>query len=527
MAADATRADAPSAGTGSADTPSAGAAPQASQGLRLDVVTIFPDYLRVLDLSLIGKAAGTGLIDLAVHDLRDWAHDRHRSVDDTPLGGGAGMVMRPDVWGEALDAVLDLPADPAAAREAVAARRGGGGQVLVVPTPSGEVFTQRTAEELALADQVVFACGRYEGIDARVAEHYRDLGVQVRELSIGDYVLNGGEVAALVIIEALVRLRPGVLGNPASVVEESHSEAGLLEYAVHTRPVSWRGHDIAATWPALLSGDHARIGRERRDQAIARTAERRPDMIVRLRPENLDGADRAALARAGWAVPYGADHPVPLTLRPARPEDVPELVALARRTFPDACPPHLGAQQVAAHMDLHLGAERMRTWLADPRVILTVACLGEDATAEAGRVRAGELVGYSVVILESRDADGELPVGLDPRPAAVTVPQTSGAGQEQPGAGQALAAELSKVYVDARLRGSGLADALLERVVRDAAAAGVDVLWLGTHEGNRRAQKTYRRRGFVKAGTRSYDVGGQRCRDVVMSITPGHSANRA
>ncbi|MCL3795568.1 tRNA (guanosine(37)-N1)-methyltransferase TrmD, partial [Actinomyces sp. AC-19-1] len=381
--------------------------------MRLDVVTIFPGYLRVLDLSLIGKASGTGLIDLAVHDLRDWTHDRHRTVDDTPLGGGAGMVMRPDVWGEALDAVLDLPADPTAAREAATARRSAGRrQVLVVPTPAGEVLTQRTAEDLAHADQVVFACGRYEGIDARVPEHYREAGVEVRELSIGDYVLNGGEVAALVIIEAVARLRPGVLGNPDSVVEESHSETGLLEYPVHTRPVAWRGHDLATSWPGLLSGNHPRVARERRERGIARTAARRPDMVARLDAQRLDRDDRAALARNGWAVPRGAAHPVPLEVRPLLAEDVPALVALARRTFPDACPSFLTTEQVDEHMDRHLTAERMSAWQADPRVVVTLARLTEDTPTEAGPVRAGEPVGYSVVILEAADDDGALPPGL-------------------------------------------------------------------------------------------------------------------
>ncbi|MGK2349403.1 tRNA (guanosine(37)-N1)-methyltransferase TrmD [Actinomyces sp. W5033] len=483
--------------------------------MRLDVVTIFPDYLRVLELSLIGKAAGTGLIDLAVHDLRRWAHDRHRTVDDTPLGGGAGMVMRPDVWGEALDTVLDLPAERAAAREAATGRRRAGTrQVLVVPTPAGEVFTQRTAEDLAHADQVVFACGRYEGIDARVPEHYRQLGVEVRELSIGDYVLNGGEVAALVIIEAVARLRPGVLGNPDSVVEESHSRAGLLEYPVHTRPVSWRGHDLATSWPGLLSGNHPRVARERRERAIARTADRRPDMVARLDAQHLDGKDRAALAHNGWAVPRGAAHPVPLSLRRALAEDVPGLVVLARRTFPDACPSFLTTEQVTEHMDRHLTAERLGAWQADPRVIVTLACLTEDTPAEAGPVRAGEPVGYSVVILEAEDDAGALPAGLDPRPAAVNVPH-------RPAGGPGLAAELSKVYVDARLRGSGLVDVLLSEAVRGACALGVTTLWLGTHDGNRRAHKAYRRSGFVKVGTRRYDVGGQSCRDVVMTLSPG------
>ena len=236
--------------------------------MRIDVVTIFPDYLKVLDLSLIGRAAGHGTLDLHVHDLRDHAHDRHRTVDDTPLGGGAGMVMKPDVWGEALDDVLAVDAPTA------------GRQVLIIPTPSGEVFTQRTAEDLADADALVFACGRYEGIDARVAEHYRAAGVEVAELSIGDYVLSGGEAAALVMIEAIARLRPGVLGNPDSVVEESHGASGLLEQEVYTRPVAWRGLDVSRARPELLSGDHARVARQRHNRAIARAIALQPQYLL-------------------------------------------------------------------------------------------------------------------------------------------------------------------------------------------------------------------------------------------------------
>ena len=238
--------------------------------MRLDVVTIFPAYLNVLDLSLIGRATEDGPLDLRVHDLRGWTHDRHRTVDDTPLGGGAGMVMRPDVWGEALDSVLGP--DPGQVSDG----SGLGRQVLVIPTPSGETFTQRTAEDLAGADQIVFACGRYEGIDARVATHYAATGVEVRELSIGDYVLNGGEVAALVMIEAIARLLPGVIGNPESLVEESH-EDGLLEYPSYTKPASWRGYDVPEV---LLSGNHGRIAQWRHDQQVERTRERRPDLLA-------------------------------------------------------------------------------------------------------------------------------------------------------------------------------------------------------------------------------------------------------
>ena len=250
--------------------------------MRIDVVTIFPDYLSPLDLSLVGKARESGLLHLRVHDLRDWTTDRHRTVDDTPLGGGAGMVMRPDVWGAALDDVLGLGTDAASA----------GDVVLLVPTPAGEVFTQRAAEELATREHLVLACGRYEGIDARVAQHYAARGVQVREVSIGDYVLNGGEVAALVVIEAVARLLPGVLGNPESLTEESHGASGLLEYPVYTRPVQWRG--LAAP-EVLLSGHHARIARWRRDRALERTAARRPDLIAALAPEARDRHDQAVL----------------------------------------------------------------------------------------------------------------------------------------------------------------------------------------------------------------------------------------
>lgn len=250
--------------------------------MRVDVVTIFPDYLAVLDLSLVGKAREAGLLDLRVHDLRTWATDRHRTVDDTPLGGGAGMVMRPDVWGEALDDVLGDALDDPTGRDVE----------LVVPTPSGEVFTQRTAERLAGRTHLVLACGRYEGIDARVVEHYRGRGVAVTELSIGDYVLNGGEVAALVVVEAVARLLPGVLGNPESLAEESHGASGLLEYPVYTRPVEWRGFSAP---DVLLSGHHARIARWRRDRALERTAVRRPDLLAAIDPDALDRHDRGVL----------------------------------------------------------------------------------------------------------------------------------------------------------------------------------------------------------------------------------------
>lgn len=251
--------------------------------MRIDVVTIFPDYLAPLELSLVGKARQSGLLDLRVHDLRAWTSDRHRTVDDTPFGGGAGMVMRPDVWGLALDDVLDDDAH------------------LLVPTPSGEPFTQRTAEALAGEQHLVLACGRYEGIDARVAAHFRARG-RVTEFSIGDYVLNGGEVAALAVVEAVARLLPGVVGNPESLVEESHGAAGLLEYPVYTKPPTWAGLDVP---DVLLSGHHARIARWRRDEALARTSERRPDLVEALDVAELDKHDLATLDGLGWAVVEG------------------------------------------------------------------------------------------------------------------------------------------------------------------------------------------------------------------------------
>ena len=261
--------------------------------MRIDVVSIFPEYLAPLELSLVGKARTSGLLDLRVHDLRDWTTDRHRTVDDTPFGGGAGMVMRPDVWGTALDEVLTP------------------GAHLLVPTPSGEPFTQRTAEALAEQSHLVLACGRYEGIDARVAEHYRDRSdVTVTEFSLGDYVLNGGEVAALVVVEAVARLLPGVVGNPESLVEESHGAAGLLEYPVYTKPPAWAGLDVP---DVLLSGHHAKIARWRRDTALERTAARRPDLVAALPLDQLDVHDLSVLAGLGWRPVDGRLAPVSIT----------------------------------------------------------------------------------------------------------------------------------------------------------------------------------------------------------------------
>jgi tRNA (guanine37-N1)-methyltransferase len=229
--------------------------------VRIDIVTIFPEFFGVLDISLLGKARQQKLLDVEVHDLRDFAHDRHRTVDDTPYGGGAGMVMKPEPWGEALDTVL---------AEVVA------GTVVVVPSPAGTPFTQAQARELALAPRLVFTCGRYEGIDQRVIDHAATRpGVEVREISLGDYVLNGGEVAAMAMVEAIGRLVPGVVGNPESLTEESH-EDGLLEYPSYTKPASWRGLEVP---PILLGGNHGAIANWRHDQQVERTKRVRPDLL--------------------------------------------------------------------------------------------------------------------------------------------------------------------------------------------------------------------------------------------------------
>jgi tRNA (guanine37-N1)-methyltransferase len=233
--------------------------------VRIDVISIFPDYLAALELSLLGKARERGLVDLHVHDLRAWTDDVHRTVDDAPYGGGPGMVMRPEPWGQALDAVAPTDADPQ--------------PLLVIPTPSGRRFTQADAHAWAAQPWLVFAPARYEGIDARVADDARRR-MRVEEVSIGDYVLAGGEAAVLVIVEAVTRLLPGFMGNAASPVEESFAPDGengpLLEAPAYTRPAHWRGLDVPEV---LLSGDHAAVAAWRREAALERTRRMRPDLL--------------------------------------------------------------------------------------------------------------------------------------------------------------------------------------------------------------------------------------------------------
>ena len=229
--------------------------------LKFDVVTVFPEYLEPLKLSLMGKAIDDGLMSLNVHDLRDKTYDKHKTVDDSPYGGGPGMVMKPEPWGEMLDELVEDET------------------VLIIPTPSGKQFTQTMAADFAGAKHIVFACGRYEGIDSRVAQHYKTR-IRVEEVSIGDYVLAGGEVAVLVMVEAIARLIPGVLGNQESAVDDSFalgSMQNLLEGPIYTRPPVWRDLEVPSI---LTSGDHAKVAAWRQEQAVERTRQNRPDLLV-------------------------------------------------------------------------------------------------------------------------------------------------------------------------------------------------------------------------------------------------------
>ncbi len=257
--------------------------------MRIDIITIFPEYFAPLRVSLIGKAAERGDIIFGVHDLRDWTHDVHHTVDDAPFGGGPGMVMKPEPWGDALDAVAPPGSEP----------------LLIIPSPAGLPFTQQHAARYAAEPWLVFACGRYEGIDGRVADEERSR-LRVEEVSIGDYVLAGGEPAVLVMTEAVGRLLPGVLGNAESAADDSFGfgcglagepMAGLVEGPAYTRPRAWRGREVPEV---LLSGDHGAIARWRRDSALRRTARNRPDLVARL--DGLSDHDQAVLTEAGFPV---------------------------------------------------------------------------------------------------------------------------------------------------------------------------------------------------------------------------------
>lgn len=287
----------------------------------LDIVSVFPDYFQILNLSLLGKAQQDGLVEVRAHNLRDWTHDVHHSVDDTPVGGGAGMVMKPEIWALCLDELLGMPPTTLDASSQSMANatadlassfstgyapdyQSDEQPVLIFPDPSAPLFTQEAAQELSHHQHLVFGCGRYEGIDARVGQYYAAQGVDVREYSLGDYVLNGGEVAVCVMIEAITRLIPGFMGNPDSIVDESYTGEPLLEHRQFTRPTSWRGLSVP---PILTSGDHAKVDRFRRDEKLARTNAVRPDLIEKLDNHSLDKVDRKVLMSLGWDV--SGEHP--------------------------------------------------------------------------------------------------------------------------------------------------------------------------------------------------------------------------
>ena len=224
--------------------------------MRIDAISIFPQFFDVLDISLLGKAKAQDLLEVKIHDLRDFTDDKHRTVDDTPFGGGAGMLMKAEPWGQALDSVMTAET------------------IVIFPSPAGELFKQVTAQEFSQAKHLVFACGRYEGIDQRVVD-YATSKAKVRLVSLGDYVLNGGEVAAVAMIEAIARLIPGVIGNADSLTEESHSD-GLLEYPSYTKPSTWRGLEVPEV---LLGGNHAEIAKWRKAKALERTQQVRPELL--------------------------------------------------------------------------------------------------------------------------------------------------------------------------------------------------------------------------------------------------------
>ena len=524
--------------------------------MRFDLISIFPQFFDSLQLSLMGKAQRTGNLEIFTHDLRAWATGRHLAVDDSPAGGGAGMVMRADVWGRALDDVLE-ETGPSARR------------ILAIPTPSGSVLTQRDLEQLAKADQIVVACGRYEGIDARVTDSYRraESGVEVFEYSLGDYVLNGGEVAAVALVEGVSRLLAGVIGNPESLAEESHSEAGLLEYPVFTQPPTWRDLGIPEV---LRSGDHAGIARWRRDQALERTARRRPDMIWALsarprdgrgRPRGLDTRDLEVLAGCGYllapqfrmvamrrvfpwdqgdaasSVASSGVSPDPsLGLSPDPSLGVGSAADAARlteeylyravaevaaETFPMACPPGTPAQEIDSFVSENLTPEALRIAVESKGARICIATV-RDATPPWQTPSRG--AGPDAVSDAASDAasgagldEGPgLGVGPGPGPGAgmiaaytLVFPRAPRDVAAAVGEGpDATLVYLSKCYAREYFHGSGVAGALMEYALADAAHAwGADVAVLGTNRGNKRAARFYRNHGFRKSGTRRFRVG--------------------
>ncbi|MGV9182199.1 tRNA (guanosine(37)-N1)-methyltransferase TrmD [Arcanobacterium canis] len=444
--------------------------------MKFSILSVFPEFFSVLDLSLVGKARQRGIIDLQSRDLRDWTSDIHRTVDDTPAGGGAGMVMKPDVWRAAIDDVVG---------ETTGKR-----VVLAIPTPSGVPLKQATLDDLAEADHIVIACGRYEGIDARVAEHYRE-SLEVREYSLGDYVLNGGEVAAVALVEGVSRLLPGMIGNPQSLVEESHGAAGLLEYPVYTRPANFCGREIPHV---LMSGNHGAVARWRRDRALEKTADRRPDMIAGLESGQLNKKDRRTLANLGWLVGQESQHPVFARVGSATPE---QLAVLAGQTFIDACPRDMDRCVIEEFVMNNLSSETFASYAQDPDAHVLALWAGND------------LIGYCVLFTPQGDEIAHEEEGA-PTEYLTSVNEPFGG-----------ASYLSKFYIARPWRGSGAAGVLMDATLATASAARDpeqnSFIWLGTGVHNKRALQAYKKFGFDIVGRRTFIVGGQPNDDYVLA----------
>ena len=431
--------------------------------MQFHVMTLFPEMIaQGLANSITGRALREKLISLNCVNIRDYSDNRHGKVDDYSYGGGAGMLIQAEPVYQCYQNLLSQIPD-------------GHKKRVIYVTPQGRPFCQEIAEELVKNDDLIFLCGHYEGVDERVLEE-----IVTDDISIGDYVLNGGEVAAMVLTEAVARLLEGFMGNPDSLVEESHSGAGLLEYPVFTKPREFRSLEIPEV---LLGGNHAAIERWRRDRAIEKTVAVRPDLALSLDAGALSGDDRAMLAACGVAYP-AAGAAERLDVRQAELEDVVAVSELAARTFPDACPENLPQEAIDEHIATQLSADVFDALISDPeRHRLFVAEVW------------GGLVGYVLTH-----------VGPDALPSDLV----------RPGRVEAGSAYLSKCYVDAAWRGSGIADVLLERAVADAATAGHRAIVLGTNRGNKAAQAFYKKHGFRKRSTRTFEVGGVTNYDVVM-----------
>lgn len=445
--------------------------------MRIDIISIFPQFFDCLDVSLMGKARSSGVLQTQVWDLRDWTEDVHRTVDRAPAGGGAGMVMKPDVWGKAIDQVI--------------AQAGAPKTVLAIPTPAGIPLTQSQVRDLAAnTEHLVVACGRYEGIDQRVIQYYQQLpGVKVLPFSLGDYVLNGGEVAAVALVEATCRLLDGFVGNPNSLVEESYELSGLLEYPAYTQPATWRGLDIPAV---LLSGDHQKVKSWRRQQSLMLTAKRRPDLIWEIEPGALEKSDREILAAQGFLpAPYNQR----VRFRRAQPGEAAACSAIASRLFPQACPDYLPADAIKRFVEEELSEPAFKAYLADPGTFILLAEVAPGAPGQ--EETTWETAGYTLTHVGD-------PGFLPPEENLVKA-----AGEN--------CAYLSKCYLDPRLQGSGLAGAMIEvtHAYLQERFPHLTKIGLGTNQANRRALKFYRHHGYRKCGRRTFLVGGIENQDLI------------